>query len=285
MKVKTTMAGVAVEREERAVHLRCQGCSKNAIGTLAVITPPAGIGEPIHWLVMPNGWWHTPHMSPYAAKNDPAEAQCPDCLQVLRPMDVEQVSDRMEPLQRGMSDHPMQTGNNATAAGIAETVAAEIMGILEGRVKKQPVTPEAKVLAEDTWQKALGTIDGAATLAEALAKHVRRTITLRGPVDITDCTGTSAEKVIEVLEACSARLQEFRPAESDVTDLSSLGPRPFSNRPTGAGLYCSFCGMSQRDVRNLIAGPTVYICNECIDMCNDIVTASSAEEESKVPPK
>ncbi|MDH3785972.1 MAG: hypothetical protein OEV00_11675, partial [Acidobacteriota bacterium] len=35
----------------------------------------------------------------------------------------------------------------------------------------------------------------------------------------------------------------------------------------GEGLKCSFCNKSQRDVRKLIAGPTVYICDECVDIC------------------
>ncbi|MBU1547821.1 MAG: ATP-dependent Clp protease ATP-binding subunit ClpX, partial [Proteobacteria bacterium] len=35
---------------------------------------------------------------------------------------------------------------------------------------------------------------------------------------------------------------------------------------------CSFCGKSQDEVKKLIAGPTVYICNECIDLCNEIVS-------------
>lgn len=39
----------------------------------------------------------------------------------------------------------------------------------------------------------------------------------------------------------------------------------------GKLLYCSFCGKSQHEVRKLIAGPSVYICNECIDLCNDII--------------
>ena len=40
---------------------------------------------------------------------------------------------------------------------------------------------------------------------------------------------------------------------------------------TGGGLSCSFCGKSQREVKKLIAGPTVYICDECIGLCNDII--------------
>ncbi len=47
-------------------------------------------------------------------------------------------------------------------------------------------------------------------------------------------------------------------------------------------LYCSFCGKSQHEVRKLIAGPSVFICDECIDLCNDIikeeVQAESAEK-------
>ena len=36
-------------------------------------------------------------------------------------------------------------------------------------------------------------------------------------------------------------------------------------------LYCSFCGKSQHDVRKLIAGPTVFICDECVELCMDII--------------
>ena len=36
-------------------------------------------------------------------------------------------------------------------------------------------------------------------------------------------------------------------------------------------LYCSFCGKSQHEVKKLIAGPTVFICNECIALCTDII--------------
>ena len=46
-------------------------------------------------------------------------------------------------------------------------------------------------------------------------------------------------------------------------------------------LVCSFCGKSQDEVRKLIAGPTVYICDECIDLCNDIIVEECAREEAK----
>ena len=50
----------------------------------------------------------------------------------------------------------------------------------------------------------------------------------------------------------------------------------------GSGkLQCSFCGKSQDDVRKLIAGPTVYICDECIELCNDIIAEEWEEEKGK----
>ena len=49
----------------------------------------------------------------------------------------------------------------------------------------------------------------------------------------------------------------------------------------GSGnLVCSFCGKSQDEVRKLIAGPTVYICDECIDLCNDIIAEECDHDES-----
>jgi ATP-dependent Clp protease ATP-binding subunit ClpX len=40
---------------------------------------------------------------------------------------------------------------------------------------------------------------------------------------------------------------------------------------SGKLLYCSFCGKSQHEVRKLIAGPSVFICDECVELCNDII--------------
>jgi len=49
----------------------------------------------------------------------------------------------------------------------------------------------------------------------------------------------------------------------------------------GGKFQCSFCGKSQDEVRKLIAGPTVYICDECIELCNDIIAEEWKEERSK----
>src|SRR5918911_24458 len=43
-------------------------------------------------------------------------------------------------------------------------------------------------------------------------------------------------------------------------------------------LRCSFCGKSQNEVKKLIAGPSVYICNECIDICNEIINDDEQAE-------
>lgn len=45
-------------------------------------------------------------------------------------------------------------------------------------------------------------------------------------------------------------------------------------------LYCSFCGKSQHEVKKLIAGPSVFICDECVDLCNDIIREEVEESES-----
>ena len=57
-----------------------------------------------------------------------------------------------------------------------------------------------------------------------------------------------------------------------------------SDNPTSKGddkgklLYCSFCGKSQHEVRKLIAGPSVFICDECVELCNDIIREEIQEE-------
>ncbi|REL36186.1 ATP-dependent protease ATP-binding subunit ClpX [Thalassotalea euphylliae] len=50
---------------------------------------------------------------------------------------------------------------------------------------------------------------------------------------------------------------------------------------SGKLLYCSFCGKSQHEVRKLIAGPSVFICDECVELCNDIIR----EEIKEIAPK
>src|SRR5690554_3996941 len=62
-----------------------------------------------------------------------------------------------------------------------------------------------------------------------------------------------------------------------------------SGDKNGKLLYCSFCGKSQHEVRKLIAGPSVFICDECVDLCNDIIREeiqeSGVEGQSEKLPK
>lgn len=53
------------------------------------------------------------------------------------------------------------------------------------------------------------------------------------------------------------------------------------NKENDKLLHCSFCGKSQNDVRKLIAGPSVFICDECVDLCNDIIQEEVQEAESE----
>ena len=64
--------------------------------------------------------------------------------------------------------------------------------------------------------------------------------------------------------------------------------RSGKNEDGGKLLYCSFCGKSQHEVRKLIAGPSVFVCDECVDLCNDIIREEIEEstpeaEQEKLP--
>src|SRR5512135_291346 len=50
-------------------------------------------------------------------------------------------------------------------------------------------------------------------------------------------------------------------------------------------LYCSFCGKSQHEVRKLIAGPSVFVCDECVELCNDIIREELEEKAEKTREK
>ncbi|KTD64990.1 ATP-dependent Clp protease ATP-binding subunit ClpX [Legionella shakespearei] len=64
-----------------------------------------------------------------------------------------------------------------------------------------------------------------------------------------------------------------------------------SKSGSGSGdkvLYCSFCGKSQHEVKKLIAGPSVFVCDECVELCNDIIREEThevqEESEARLPP-
>src|SRR5258708_7187056 len=83
---------------------------------------------------------------------------------------------------------------------------------------------------------------------------------------------------IEVAQSRAAGAPPLTPAAGD------------DAAPQKTTLHCSFCGKSQHDVRCLVAGPTVFICDECVALCDDIVedekiqSLLQADEESEVYP-
>ena len=62
-----------------------------------------------------------------------------------------------------------------------------------------------------------------------------------------------------------------------------MSKRDNNNNNSYGTLLCSFCGKSQKEVKKLIAGPGVYICDECIELCNDIIAEEREREESTKP--
>lgn len=69
-----------------------------------------------------------------------------------------------------------------------------------------------------------------------------------------------------------------------INNTSNSGNR-LPTKHSGTLLHCSFCGKNQHEIMKLIAGPSVYICNECISLCNEIISeecaSSSASKEEK----
>lgn len=63
-----------------------------------------------------------------------------------------------------------------------------------------------------------------------------------------------------------------------------IRPKPKESPKPSARLYCSFCGKREDEVFQLIAGPTVFICSECIELCSDIITERREKTASEKRP-
>jgi hypothetical protein len=72
----------------------------------------------------------------------------------------------------------------------------------------------------------------------------------------------------------SAKIQSAKPPSE-----RERSPAGAPGQAVPETLNCSFCGKSQHDVRKLIAGPSVYICDECVDLCHDIVDDTEHDAE------
>src|SRR5215471_9018226 len=105
--------------------------------------------------------------------------------------------------------------------------------------------------------------------AKAMA-HALREALKGGAVDV------SHSKSLELIAKCfgydnwnvlSAKIEAARPQAIDAAEPSAASTEPAQPKV----LYCSFCRKSQHDVRKLIAGPAVFICDECVALCADII--------------
>src|ERR1044072_3416246 len=148
--------------------------------------------------------------------------------------------------------------------GIAMSMGALLLA--GGAKGKRMALPNAKILIH---QVSSG-FQGQATDIEI---HAREVIELRRRLDeiIAQHSGKDVEKVRSDTERdyfmSSEEAKEYGIIDRVISQHSVMA------RPTDSNeqLLCSFCGKSQRQVKKLIAGPGVYICDECIALCNEII--------------
>ncbi len=103
--------------------------------------------------------------------------------------------------------------------------------------------------------------------AKAMAHALRDALKARS---IDASHGESLELIAKAFgcanwNVLAARIEAARPRDA-------RAPSPAAGEPEAqTTLYCTFCGKSQHDVRTLIAGPSSYICDECVAVCNDVI--------------
>ncbi len=77
---------------------------------------------------------------------------------------------------------------------------------------------------------------------------------------------------LKILKEFVAAQEELTAAKDALTRITRRmsGKEPLSSKD-GVVLSCSFCGITQNEARKLIAGPSVYVCDECVELCNQII--------------
>jgi|SRR5262245_11009412 len=113
--------------------------------------------------------------------------------------------------------------------------------------------------------------------AKAMARALREALKVKA----IETTHAEALELIAKAFGCeswnvlSAKIEATEPAPSDErTPSVSAESDPVSPQT----LFCSFCGKSQHEVRKLIAGPTAFICDECVDICTEVVEPDDESE-------
>jgi ClpX C4-type zinc finger protein/glyoxalase superfamily protein len=107
--------------------------------------------------------------------------------------------------------------------------------------------------------------------AKSMANALRAALQVKG-------VETSHSECLELIakafgyDSWNILAAKIETAQSRAGNTASLAPaaeqHPAPQKPT---LHCSFCGKSQHEVRALIAGPGVYVCDECVGLCNDVI--------------
>jgi hypothetical protein len=113
--------------------------------------------------------------------------------------------------------------------------------------------------------------------AKAIALTLRDGLKTRS-INITHSTAlelTAKALGFKDWQVLAAKIEADRPA-TQKTDPQRAAASPST-------LYCSFCGKSQHEVSKLIAGPNVFICDECVELCDDIVTGRDPVNYADTP--
>ena len=151
-----------------------------------------------------------------------------------------------------------------------------------GAPGKRYALPNSKVVIHQPWVSQIG---GQATDVEIAARDLiatRQTVAriYRRDHEETDRRGPRRHRTGLLYDRARGQgLRDNRPdyrkppqpAYAGVTTGGAPGPAMFRFGDDKGQLKCSFCGKSQEQVRKLIAGPGVYICDECIELCNEII--------------
>jgi ATP-dependent Clp protease ATP-binding subunit ClpX len=160
--------------------------------------------------------------------------------------------------------------------GQAASMAAWLLAA--GAKGKRLGLPNSRILIHQP----MGATQGQATDIEIQAREI---LSLRARMNeiLANHTGKATEEIARDTERDYHMSGEEAQAERRRRRVIGRRKRSMKKREDDANLSCSFCGKSQREVKKLIAGPTVYICDECIELCNDIIAEEYGQEESSTP--
>ena len=157
-----------------------------------------------------------------------------------------------------------------------------------GAKGKRSCLPHSRVMIHQPW----GGIQGKTSDIQI---HAQEFLTLRGKIN--EILGHHANKDPGEVDR-DTKDDRFMSAQEAldyglvdrIIARHESGPRGVANgrearrmkkKEEGTNLACSFCGKSQKEVKKLIAGPTVYICDECIELCNDIIAEEASRDSER----